>query len=41
MDRGIEFIKRFVISNKQERLIWELESPKKRKDINDLVNTVE
>ena len=33
MDRGIEFIKRFVISNKKERLIWELESPKKRKDI--------
>lgn len=33
MDRGIEFIKRFVISNKQERLIWELESSKKRKDI--------
>ena len=33
MDRGIEFIKRFVTSNKQERLIWELKSPKKRKDI--------
>ena len=30
MNKGIEFIKRFVISNKQERLIWELESPKKR-----------
>lgn len=33
MNKGIEFIKRFVISNKQERLIWELESPKKRKDL--------
>lgn len=33
MDKGIEFIKRFVISNKQERLIWELESPKKRKTL--------
>lgn len=33
MNKGIEFIKRFVISNKQERLIWELESPKKRKNL--------
>ena len=33
MDKGIEFIKKFVISNKQERLIWELGNPKKRKDI--------
>lgn len=30
-NKGIEFIKKFVKSNKQERLIWELESPKKRK----------
>ena len=33
MDRGIDFIKSFVISNKQERLIWELESPKKRRNL--------
>ena len=33
MVKGIEFIKKFVKSNKQDRLIWELESPKKRKDI--------
>jgi len=33
MDRGIEFIKIFVRSNKQERLIYELQNPKKRKDL--------
>jgi len=33
MNKGIEFIKKFVISNKQERLIWELESPRKRKEL--------
>ena len=33
MVKGIEFIKKFVKSNKQDRLIWELESPQKRKDI--------
>ena len=33
MDRGIEFIKKFVISNKQERLIWELGSPRKRREL--------
>lgn len=33
MNRGIEFIKKFVKSNKQDRLIWELESPKKRNEL--------
>ena len=33
MNRGIEFIKIFVRSNKQERLIYELQNPKKRKDL--------
>ena len=33
MDKGIELIKRFVKSNKQERLIYELQNPKKKEEL--------
>lgn len=33
MNRGIEFIKIFVRSNKQERLIYELQNPRKRETL--------
>ena len=33
MNKGIEFIKTFVKSDKQERLLYELQNPKKRENI--------